>query len=233
MTKISKLAIKFAMKLGLEPRSSMPPSSKPRDELGLTSDEWDIIQSPQSYDEDQFDEPSQEELKYLGKIPNEDIKDSLNFIRANMHGIAQNIDLGKFDEALELIGYTQHNLDNLVLDINTKIKQSKKASINHFATDTLQYGDRFFNNKSEEDSEDNDETVFQEIVEDKPVHLPAILKEYLKDLYYMDRNELRAEQKKLRQVARQFTQRGDKLPYLLQKRVEAVDDLLMANAGRY
>jgi len=111
---------------------------------------------------------------------------------------------------------------------NSKLSNNVLIAIEKFANDTLPYGTKFLDNDNNEEEED---TVFQEIEEEpKSVHLPAILKEYLKYLYYMDIEQLRNERKRLRGIARTFDHAP---PYLLQKRLEEVDKLIASYNSRY
>jgi hypothetical protein len=104
------------------------------------------------------------------------------------------------------------------------------AIANKFAN-TLPYDAKFFNLDTDT-GESEEGTIFHDptAVADEPVHLPAILKEHIKYLSYMDIEQLRNERRRLKGIARTFAHAP---PYLLQKRLEEVDKLIASYNSRY
>lgn len=153
--------------------------------------------------------------KFLSKVPNTIVDDNLDLLKTGIHNIAQAISLGDLSVTMNLIYDAQYNLRNLEKVIERKM--SKNASI--------------------EDEVGDDETIYHDIEEhpisEPMVHLPALLKEYLQNLDYMDRDGLRTEKKRLMNMAKQFASQDTKPPYLLQKRIEEVDKRLVLDSSCY
>ncbi len=205
MIKISKLADKFSMKLSLESRPASSPDPS-----------YQQVGSDELLPDDEIPEDiSSQELKYLNKKPYSDVRYYLDNIRTTIHNLGLKIDLGDFEPTLEIISdanYDLHQLEEIV-----KHQISKSASLlDRFAANTLPYDGKFLDSQLEElpndyEDEDDNETVFYDVSKEKlPIHLPAALKEYLKELDYMDRNQLSAEHKRLLHLTKQFAQDGHK-----------------------
>jgi hypothetical protein len=147
-------------------------------------------------------------------------------------------ELGKEDTSiLDLLQGRLYEVQKRLYEVQSELYTSKLSyklltELEKFANDTLSYDTKFLGGDAiADDSENERDTVFQEIEEDfKPVHLPAILKEHLKYLYYMDIEQLRNERKRLRGIARTFDHAP---PYLLQKRIEEVDKLIASYNSRF
>jgi len=227
MNKILKLADKFAMKLSLESRPA-PSDLSPYEP---TLDDIEPIEVPQN------DELSQPQTVTT--------RDYLNPIRAAMHNIGEALDFGSFAIALQLIDNTKYQLQLLETHVKIKLKKSKKASFDAFATGTLPYDEKIINLDDgtlpydekfiNPQLEDDGETVFQEVDSPPfrtrsltpPEHLPSVIKEYLKNLDYMDRDQLYEERKYIKQKVKYYAQQGYKPPYPLKKRLEEVERRLL------
>jgi hypothetical protein len=112
--KLSKLADKFAMKLGLESRPSTS-----IDEIDDEMAEYKPYESGEFVPEEP---PSEEELKYSNN-PSFVLQRYLNGIRGIMHNMSEQISLNNYEGLLNNIENIEDILDyvaNIVIDIKDK-----------------------------------------------------------------------------------------------------------------
>lgn len=205
MTKLYNLADKFAMKIGLEPRSLFPD---------------DISTEVRDFDDPHPEEISEVAPSYVGQKSNSAIRDCLTAARGLMHDLSQKVDLGHWNDAVRLIDNAMYELGDMRELISRKTSKNattKKA--------TQPYDDSFLNPHIEED---NGETIYQE-PEPPPSRLkflPPVMDEYLSRIHEMNSQQLKNEYHRIRKIMKEFKIDGIKPPYPLKKRMEEVEKRL-------
>lgn len=107
-SKLSNIADKFAMKLGLESRPSSSPMSEVSQEIEILEPAFDPV-------------PDHQLSRRRADSTTDKCNDRIDSIRANMHVLTQAISFKDYNKALQII----HEADNDLFDLRTLIKEEK------------------------------------------------------------------------------------------------------------
>ena len=238
---IASLANRFAMKLGIEPRSY------PSQDIDLTPHK----DFPSNYEEDQDPHNvSADQMVYLDAETNTSVKFWLNNVRFAMHDLAQRLDFNDLINIPPMIDYAIADLKAIRHSVTEQLHDWNMAA----KSATMPYSSRFLAGPDGTIDSNNDpeatinapgeaptapkKTEWEEAQIDydqgiPKVHLPAMLKEYLKELDHLSQDQLRKEHRRLNGIVQQYKKDGIKSPYLIQKRIEEVEKRIKQHLSRY
>lgn len=205
--KISHVADKFAMKLGLESRPA--PSATPTETFDYTKD-FDVTEPVSDFDVESEDKPSPQEffphvsdqslpLGYKSDMSSTAIRHLLNALRARFSGLATTIPMGDYNEALEVVSEIYEQLDALQVYLIKKIEDAQVKSASSYMYEPEEY------------SETDDDRDFE-----------SYWDYFLGELDFMDEDELYKEERKLKQQAISSFMDEEDVPSLLMSKLKEV-----------
>ena len=205
--KISHVADKFAMKLGLESRPA--PSAAPTETFDYTKD-FDVTETVSDFDVESDEKPSPQEffpavsdhslpLGYKSDMSSTAIRHLLNALRARFSGLATIIPMGDYNEALEVVSEIYEQLDALQVYLIKKMEDAQVKSASSYMYEPEEYV---------ETDEDRDFDSYWDY--------------FTGELDVMSEDELYTEERKLKRQAIESLMDEDDVPSLLMKKLKEV-----------